>query len=141
MRPGLRHLAAESILIELVVTLCSYSSIAANMGICPSRRDDMESLGYVLVYFLRGSLPWQGLRAKKSEKNERVLEKKMEVPVETLCEDLPQEFAESVFHIFLHQSTMLSGVHVCWRTQLSDVLPETQVRRKAELRGLAKEVS
>lgn len=50
----------------------------------------MESLGYVLMYFLRGSLPWQGLKATtKKQKYERILEKKAETSIETLCKNFP----------------------------------------------------
>lgn len=58
-----------------------------------SRRDDLESLGYVLMYFNRGSLPWQGLKAAtKRQKYERISEKKMQTPVEELCKSYPTEF-------------------------------------------------
>lgn len=70
-----------------------YASIHSHLGIEQSRRDDMESLGYVLVYFSKGSLPWQGLRAStKEQKRSLILQKKLLTPTEVLCRGLPGEF-------------------------------------------------
>ena len=70
-----------------------YASINTHLGIEQGRRDDLESLCYVLLYFLRGSLPWQNMRANnKKDKYERIMEKKLSTPIDLLCKGFPTEF-------------------------------------------------
>ena len=65
-----------------------------------NRCDDLESLWYMLLYFLRGSLPWQGLEAADAkQKDELVLKKKRKIDAEEVCEGLPREFVAYFDHI------------------------------------------
>ena len=74
-----------------------YASINALKGFEQSRRDDMESLGYVLAYLIRGSLPWQGIAAKtKEEKYAKILSKKINISTEKLLKNEPQELIEYI---------------------------------------------
>eukprot|EP00927_Polykrikos_kofoidii_P080174 TRINITY_DN7706_c0_g1_i1.p1 TRINITY_DN7706_c0_g1~~TRINITY_DN7706_c0_g1_i1.p1 ORF type:complete len:348 (+),score=51.72 TRINITY_DN7706_c0_g1_i1:96-1139(+) len=69
-----------------------YASLNAHVGFEQSRRDDLESVGNVLLYFCRGDLPWMGLSAKtKEEKYARISHVKATLPVEVLCNGFPSE--------------------------------------------------
>lgn len=69
-----------------------YASINALRGSEQSRRDDLEAIGYVLMYFLRGSLPWQGLRVdKREDRYKKIYEKKKSTTAEELCTGFPSK--------------------------------------------------
>ena len=77
-----------------------YSSIYSQLGIEQSRRDDLESLFYTLIYFNNGFLPWQGIKTKsKTQKCEMILEKKISTNYSELCKDLPYEFIAFIHYI------------------------------------------
>lgn len=72
-----------------------YASLNSHIGYEQSRRDDMEALGYIWLYFLQGKLPWQGLRVgDEADKYEEIKRRKMELSLRELCKDVPREFYE-----------------------------------------------
>ena len=69
-----------------------FCSINAMRGVEQSRRDDLESLSYLILYFLNGSLPWQGLKiASRIKRFNTITNKKKTIKLESLCENLPPE--------------------------------------------------
>ena len=77
-----------------------YTSIYSHLGYEQSRRDDLESLAYSLIYFSRGSLPWMGIKTKnKKEKYNKIMKIKMDSTIDFLCEKLPKEFSDFMHYI------------------------------------------
>lgn len=72
-----------------------YASVDTHRGIEQSRKDDMESLGYMLVYLLAGSLPWQNMGGDTlSQKYEKIHRTKATTPLEVLCANVPSPFCD-----------------------------------------------
>jgi serine/threonine protein kinase len=71
-----------------------YASLNTHLGIEQARRDDLEGIFYVVLYFFKGNLPWQGLRAvNKKDKYQKIMERKLNLSVEHLCRGAPEEFS------------------------------------------------
>ena len=83
-----------------LVGTASYCGRNAHRGYEQGRRDDIESIGYVLMYFLLGVLPWQGLKAKKNEDQfEKIAQKKYTTSFEELTLGQPEEFLNYFKHV------------------------------------------
>ncbi|XP_020087888.1 casein kinase 1-like protein HD16 isoform X1 [Ananas comosus] len=74
-----------------------YASVHAHLGRTGSRRDDLESLAYTLIFLLRGRLPWQGYQGEN--KGYLVCKKKMATSPESLCCFCPTPFRQFVEYV------------------------------------------
>lgn len=72
-----------------------YASKNAHLGISQSRRDDVESIGYLSLFFMTGKLPWQNIKVKDKVQKHNILHQyKNSMSIEKICEGLPYEFAQ-----------------------------------------------
>ena len=77
-----------------LVGTARYASLATHLGVEQSRRDDLEAVGYLLIYFAKGSLPWQNFQVEnRAEKYKLIANAKANTKIEELCKGLPEEFA------------------------------------------------
>jgi serine/threonine protein kinase len=67
-----------------------YTSINCHLGLEQSRRDDLEALGYVLIYLYKGRLPWQGVQGPN--RNDKIMQRKLSTAIAALCEGMPVAF-------------------------------------------------
>lgn len=85
-----------------------FMTTMAHYGVELSRRDDLEGLGYVLLYLLKGSLPWQEIKGNtKTDKDLKILRMKDDTPLEEICSGAPREFVEYLdyFRTLLFKAT------------------------------------
>lgn len=103
-----------------LVGTARYCSVNAHLGYELSRRDDLESIGYMLIYFLKGKLPWQNAKgASKHEKYKVISDMKANLSVETLCKGLPKEFGQyltTVKNLSFYETPNYKTLKIMFRT-------------------------
>ena len=105
-----------------------YASINTHMGIEQSRRDDLEALSYILLYFLRGNLPWQGLLTKtKEDKYRKIMQCKMATSTENLCKGFPNELQIMINYtrnLKFEEDPNYEYMNILIRTMTNTIRPE-----------------
>lgn len=76
-----------------------YASVNSHMKYEQSRRDDLEAVAYVLIYFLKGGLPWQSLKVSRNKRRKAIGKFKSRISPLDLCAGLPQQFAEYLIYV------------------------------------------
>ena len=83
-----------------IVGTLRFLSLNALKGGEQSRKDDLISIGYVLIFFIKGKLPWQSIKGRNMEERYTLLYKKrLEITPEKLCDSLPEEFAQYMKYV------------------------------------------
>ena len=139
-----------------------YASINALRGCEQSRRDDLEAIGYVLMYFLRGSLPWQGLKVNKGEdRYKKIYQKKKATKAEDLCEGYPKELCDYInytrnldfeadpdydylrglFASIMEKNNIVYDFHFKWMSEKPNVNEDALVKKYTMKYGNKKNIS
>jgi serine/threonine protein kinase len=85
---------------DRIVGTARYISVNAHLGVRSSRRDDLESIGYIIVWLLKGRLPWQGVAGEsRAAKYHAIGRMKMTTPLRVICDGLPDEFGLFLEHV------------------------------------------
>ncbi|CAD8177239.1 unnamed protein product [Paramecium pentaurelia] len=107
-----------------VIGTARYASINTLQWMEQSRRDDLESLGYMLIYFVKGELPWSNVKAiDKEDKYDQILQVKMGIPLISLCHNLPKCFIQYFQHVkslLFQQQPNYSHLRNLFEKQLQD---------------------
>jgi len=137
----------------------SYLSINTSRGFEQSRRDDLESLGYMLIFLAKGNLPWlsiEDLEISKVMKFKKIYIFKKKLSAEKLCEGLPEEFAKfinysrkldfeenpdynylrSLFSSILDRYQGINGIYFFWLKRNNSVKKEEKERNSASLNNI-----
>ncbi|ONH70119.1 Casein kinase I 1 [Cyberlindnera fabianii] len=109
-------------------------SINTHLGREQSRRDDLESLGHVFMYFLRGSLPWQGLKAPSNkQKYEKIGEKKQSTPIPELCQNY--DYMRSLMDLAIESIEETDDGYYDWMSLNGGRGWDSQINKKPYLHG------
>lgn len=115
-----------------------YASLNTHIGQEQARRDDIESIAFVMVYFLKGELPWQGVPAvDKDEKYKKIKEKKIDTPITELASGLPHQFLR-FFELVRNIGFEDAPDYIALRTLLAEMFSEKNYQNDFEYDWITK---